>query len=171
MRILFSGVIAAGLLSSHLAAAQCARPIERTAFSVEELKSELMVTAITCKASAQYNAFMGRFKGDIAAREKELTGYFSRAYGRASQKQHDDYITNLANAQAQASLKSGGGFCDERLTMFDEVMALQGPQDLADYARGKDLAVPAVLSTCSGTETTKPVIREAMARRTVSHKK
>lgn len=166
MRPLFSSLLAVGLLSSHLAAAQCARSSERTAFDVEELKSELMVTAISCKANDEYNQFMGRYKGDIAGDEKTIDGYFHRAYGRQGQKEHDEYITNLANAQSQQGMKQGTAFCDERQGMFSEVMALPSANDLADYARGKNLVSPVDFETCTGPE---PVVKTHGGRRSTHH--
>lgn len=162
MRVLFPGALAALLLTGQVAqAASCARPIEASAFSVEELKSQLMVTALACKSQDRYNAFMGRFQGDVASNEKSLNGFFARTYGKQAQKQHDDYITQLANAQSQQGIAPGSNLCGERMAMFDEVMALQTAQDLPDYARGKNLASPTSVAGCVG----EPEVRQASTRK------
>ena len=127
MRILFSSLVAAGLLTSQMASAEsCARPADKTAFDVAGLKSHLMVTAITCEATERYNAFIARYRPNLLAEEKVLTAYFSRTYGKRAQAQHDDYITSLANSQSQDGLKSGTSFCDQNISMFDDVMKLSG---------------------------------------------
>lgn len=150
MRLLSSCLVVAGLLTTQIAAAaECARSIERPAFDVEELKSQLMVTAIACKANSDYNAFINRYRSDIVDNEKLINTYFSRNFGRHGQKEHDEYITSLANVQSQQSMKQGTGFCGERMSMFQEVMALPSAQDLSPYAQGKDLVMPAALTICT----------------------
>lgn len=150
MRLLFSSVAAAALLVSHLAAAQsCARPPEKAAFDVAGLKSQLMVTAISCQAEEKYNAFVMRFRPDLVGTEKTLTSYFNRTFGRRGQQEHDDYITSLANAQSQSGIRSGTLFCQQNVSLFDEVMALRSGADLSTLAAGKGLTQPVALIECA----------------------
>ncbi len=151
MRILFSGLIAAGLVTSQIAAAECTRPNDHAAFDVTGLKTQLMVTALTCSADERYNAFIVKFRPDLVAQEKLLNTYFSRTYGRSATKQHDDYITQLANSQSQTGLKQGSLFCDRNVGIFDEVMALRSGAELSDFAAGKALSQPVSLTSCGGT--------------------
>ncbi len=152
MRPLFSAIVAAGLLVSNFASAayadQCARPVERAAFDIAGLKSQLMVTAISCQLEEKYNAFILRYRTDLVTEEKSLNSYFNRAYGRSSQKQHDDYITLLANAQSENGIKAGTLFCTQNTMMFDEVMALKDGHDLPTYAAAKTLTQPVTLVDC-----------------------
>ena len=153
MRVRFTGLVAAGLLFSQIAAAEpCVRPADRAAFDMEGLKSELMVTALSCNAQDKYNAFVSRYRGDLGTEEKALTAYFSRSYGRGSQKAHDDYVTNLANVQSGDGLKAGTLFCARNVAMFDEVQALKGGSEVPDYVAGKDITQPMALTTCTGAE-------------------
>lgn len=150
MRILFSGCLAAGLLVSQMAFAQsCARPADKTAFDVAGLKSQLMVTAITCEATDRYNAFIMRYRPNLVAQEKVLTAYFSRNFGKRAQAQHDDYVTSLANSQSENGLKSGTAFCNQNLAMFDQVMALHSGNELADFASNRSIVQPIVLIACT----------------------
>jgi hypothetical protein len=168
MRILFSGLIAAGLLTSQMAAAQnCARPADKTAFDVAGLKSQLMVTAITCEATERYNAFIMRYRPDLVAQEKVLNAYFGRNFGKRAQAEHDDYITNLANSQSQNGLKAGTGFCGSNMAMFDEVMKLPSGHELPEFATGKSPIQPIALVTCT---TPEPRARVRQASATTSHK-
>jgi hypothetical protein len=156
MRHAVIATLAAGLLVSNLLAGaanadQCARPVDKTAFDVAGLKSQLMVTAIACQAEEKYNAFVARFRTDLQSHERALNGYFSRAYGRNAERQHDDYITSLANAQSETGIKAGTLFCQQNLAMFDEVLALKDGTALPTYAAGKSLTQPIMLTNCSVT--------------------
>ncbi len=166
-RIRLTGLVTAGLLFSQIAAAEpCVRPADRAAFDMEGLKSELMVTALSCNAQDKYNAFVTRYRSELGTQEKALGAYFSRSYGRGSQKAHDDYITNLANVQSGDGLKAGTLFCARNVAMFDEVQALKGGAEVPDYVAGKDITQPMALTTCTGAE---PLVRNASSRERGGH--
>ena len=174
MRILMSGLLAAGLLGSQIATAaeQCARPADRTAFDMQGLKSELMVTALSCGVQPRYNAFITRFRTDLGVEEKALNTYFSRFYGRSGQKAHDDYVTQLANEQSSDGLKAGTAFCARNVGMFDEVQALRGVSEVSSYVTGKDIIQPVSLQECGAGETTgRAGVHQVSAKRTVPHHK
>lgn len=166
MRFLTSILVAAGLLTSHAATAQtCARGPDHLAFDVAGLKSQLMVTALTCNEQDKYNAFIVKYRPDLVEQDKNLNSYFSRAHGRRARAQFDDYITQLANSQSQYGLRRGTLFCDENKGVFDEVMALKGGSELPDFAAGKSLSQPVSLTTCAA-EPAKPAranVRKAAA--------
>ena len=173
MRLLGAGVAAMGLMAAGAATAathhhhvvrghtgagtsvamggpQCGPAAsESDAFDVAGLKSELMVTALSCGEHDKYNSFIRKFNPDLLAEEAALNKYFSRAFGRTAQKAHDDYITQLANVQADRGLSAGVAFCEQRRSMFDEVASLDSANDLVEYAHGKDIVQPADFVTCS----------------------
>lgn len=163
MRISLSGLLAVGLLSSHVASAQnCARPADLAAFDLAGLKTQLMVTALTCNANDRYDAFVMKYRPTLLENEKALGSYFNRAHGRRSQqKQQDDYITQLANSHSQTGLKQGNRFCDRNLGVFDEVMALRDSSELADFAAGKSHSQPLSLSNCTAAEPSQTQARPA----------
>jgi hypothetical protein len=73
MRTMVSAVLATGLLSAGIAAAQpCAKPADLTALDVASLKSKLMVTALTCNQQDRYNDFVNRFRSDLTTHERAL---------------------------------------------------------------------------------------------------
>jgi len=145
--------LACTALAPLASAEPCAHPSEIRAFEVASLKSELMVVAIACQAQDRYNDFVMRFRHDLLSGERALHDYFARVAGRGGQKRHDDYITNLANAQSEDGVQQGTLFCQQHLGMFNEVMALGTGNDLPAYALSKSLVQPIALSEC--TETTK----------------
>ncbi len=130
-----------------LAATQCKTPADREMFEVEALKSQLVVLAVTCHQSTQYNAFVGRYQSALAGYDHSLDAYFKRAFGRSAEREHDAFITNLANAQSTDGLRQGTDFCPRNDILFHEVMALENPSELPPYAAGKDL-VPVSLGDC-----------------------
>jgi hypothetical protein len=149
MRILLSTLVSIGLLAGQAARAEgCARPTERAAFDVAGLKSQLMVTAITCRVEPRYNAFILRFRPDLVRHERTLAAYFDRSYGSRATMEHDDYITALANAQSQSGIRMGTAFCAQSVGLFDEVMALRHGTELPALAASKPLTQPVALVEC-----------------------
>jgi len=149
MRKLFSGFLAAGMLTTQIAAADpCARPVEKAAFDVTALKSQLMVTALACSAQDKYNAFVTKYRADLMKAEKALNSYFGRAFGRRGRQQHDEYITSLANAQSEAGTKLGAAYCQHELVMFDHVMPVSGASSLPSVATTEPVVQAASLTDC-----------------------
>jgi hypothetical protein len=148
MRPLIATIAAASLFSGSAFAQPCMRPAEKAAFDVTGLKSELMVIAIACQLRDKYNGFVGRYRADLLAQERNLNGYFTRTSGHRAQQEHDVYITNLANSQSQDGIRQGTLFCDQHLSMFDEVMALKSGGELAGYAAAKGLVQPMAVIEC-----------------------
>jgi hypothetical protein len=127
----------------------CAKPPEKLAFELSTLKSQLMVTAISCNAQDKYNSFIARYRPDLVSSEKLITGFFGRAYGRRAQQEQDDYITQTANAQSQLSIKSGTAFCDLNASLFDGVMSLKSSSDLPAFAADKPIQRSLAVEECA----------------------
>ncbi len=160
--------------ATYVAGAHCAPTVTAPqAFEVSSRKSALMVTALSCNEQDRYNAFVAKFHPDLISEEDVLNHYFSRAYGRSAQTAHDDYITQLANVQAEGGLKAGVAFCEQRASMFDEVSALDNARDLSDYAQGKDIVQPASFTTCSAPSEPGRYahVRRISARTTTHHRR
>jgi phosphate-selective porin len=148
MRLMLSSLLAATLLSGPVFAAECAKPVEHTAMDLTSLKTNLMVMALTCKVDEKYNAFVVKYRPELVQTDKTLNAFFSRAYGRSSAKQRDDYVTQLANSLSQLGLKQGSAYCDRNLAVFEEVMGLRNSGELTDFAAGKAGAQPIAVSDC-----------------------
>ena len=150
MRLMFSSLLATGLLCAGIASAQpCARPADVSAFDIAGLKSKLMVTALTCNQQERYNQFVQRFRSDLMVHERALQAYFTRSFGGGrGQHEHDDYVTSLANTQSQSGIKQGTLFCQQNIGIFTEVMALEKGTDLPRYAASKTLPQPIEVVAC-----------------------
>ena len=129
-------------------AAACVRPAEKAAFDVANLKSQLMVTALSCSGEEKYKRFVERFRPDLITEEKSLTSFFGRAYGRQGQKEHDDFITQLANSQSQLSIKYGQSFCSANAGLLDDVMTVKTGNDLPAYAESKPIQKALAVEDC-----------------------
>ncbi len=162
MRMLVSGLLALGL-TSNIATAQCVRPGDYPAFDVTALKTKLMVTALTCSADEKYNAFITKYRPELASQDKALSSFFSHAHGRQARQQQDDYVTQLANVQSRTGLSQGSLFCHYNMGTFDEVMALRSGAELTDFAAGKSILQPVVTPEC--TAEPAPAARSSRARR------
>ena len=172
-RLAIAGVVFLGLSCGSVAsAASCGGSSAREAFDVQGLKSELMVTALSCKAQERYNGFVAKFRSALLREEERLNTYFRTTYGRRAQVEHDDYITQLANAQSEKGLQSGTIFCNQRMAMFDEVGALDNEQDLSNYAQAKDITQPATFETCAAPGVEKSTQTRSRSRSTkrVAHR-
>jgi len=150
MRGLVSGIVAASLLVGQVANAQpCAKPADKTAFDVAGLKSQLMVTALSCDVRERYNDFVHRFQPELMAQERALNAYFSRSFGRRGQQEHDDYITSLANTQSEIGIKLGTSFCQQNVGLFDAVLALPQGANLASFSADREFDQPITLVVCT----------------------
>ena len=128
----------------------CEFDTDRTAFDIEGLKSQLMLTALACKKQDKYNEFMSRYKPQVATAEAGLATYFKRSYGRQGQTPYDAYITNLADEQEKDGLKAGTAYCENLDVMFDEVMSLHDASELHDFTNAKAIVQPITFQTCTG---------------------
>ena len=122
-RFLVAGLAAALASAALPAVAQaqaCIQPVEKTAFDVRALQSQLMVAALACGEQDKYNAFVTRYQGELGGAYRAMATSYRRAGG---QKALDSYITTLANAQSQDGIRQGSHFCRNALPMFDAAMA------------------------------------------------
>ncbi len=149
MRRLVSAAAGLTMLCAQpvLADRQCASLSDQSAFEVQALRSELMVLATGCHDDDRYNAFIRRFQNDLQGNEKAINAYFQHRYGRTAQTEHDRFVTDLANAISRRGSGLGGDFCPRNGMIFNEVLALESPAELEDFAAGKDL-VPATVDIC-----------------------
>nr|WP_294516869.1 hypothetical protein [uncultured Rhodopila sp.] len=165
MRRLMSAAVALTMLSAQpvLAERQCASLADQSAFEVQALRSELMVLATGCHNDAQYNAFIHRFQGDLQANERLINAYFQHRYGRAGQTEHDRFVTELANAMSRQGSDMGGDFCPRNGLIFNEVLALDSPTELTDFAAGKNL-VPASIEICAPVASSSASARKTQGK-------
>ena len=141
-------LVAAALLAPGIASATCLKPYEGTAINIAGLKSQLMVTALSCDTRDRYNDFVLTFRPTLQHEDTALNSYFLRHYGRSWRSEHDDYITQLANTQSEAGIREGTQFCQANVGLFDQVLALKSPKDLMTFANDKPMLQPIDYDIC-----------------------
>jgi hypothetical protein len=112
----------------------CARPEEVDASKVIGVQTQLMQIALSCGRDDQYDTFVRKFQPQLKAQRDVLGGFFARAYGRYhSQALYDEYITQLADAESNYNLSSGGDFCSLSTGTLDQADALVSTDDLEKF--------------------------------------
>jgi hypothetical protein len=142
MSRLFATLVSVALLAPGIASATCLKSYEGTAINVAGLKSQLMVTALSCNTRDRYNAFVLTFRPTLQREDAALNSYFLHHYGRSWRSEHDDYITQLANMQSEAGIREGTQFCQDNVGLFDEVLALKTAKALMAFANEKPMLQP-----------------------------
>ena len=139
---------AVSLASTNAIAQSCANGREKAAFDLRALQTHLMVGALSCGMHDRYNAFVTRFQSDLAGAHRNLTGYFNRVHGRSAQRDLNQYITALANAQSQEGIRLGSHFCGKVGPMFDQVMRVAGNSDLLALSAQANLPQAYAVRAC-----------------------
>jgi hypothetical protein len=138
------------------AAARCLNAKERTAVRVRTLQTDLMVAALSCRAvpgrdfTGHYNAFVQRHGDRLISHSRVLQDYFSARYGANSRKQLDAFITAMANDASRRSMNSPT-FCDESVSLFQEVMRLE-KRELETWSDRHNAVLPVTLESCGAEE-------------------
>ncbi len=116
---------------------------EKAAFDLTALKSQLMVVSLTCRNDNHYNDFVRRFQRELGNADRTVGTWFNRTYGASNgRKQHDDFITTLANAQSQEGIRQGRVFCDNMTPFTGEVARLNTIGSATTYAANQQLGQP-----------------------------
>ena len=168
MSRLFATFVAAALLAPGIASATCLKQYEGTAINIAGLKSQLMVTALSCDTRDRYNDFVLTFRPTLQREDTALNTYFLRHYGRSWRSEHDDYITQLANTQSEAGIREGAQFCQANVGLFDQVLALKTPTELLAFANDKPMLQPIDYAVCGVPHRPvyQPTLVQAMATTT-----
>jgi hypothetical protein len=147
-------------------AAFCASPQEKAALQVAALKSRLMVTALACDREDSYNSFILANRPTLLDQEKTLSSYFARHYGRRGQTEHDEYITNLANAQSRRRIIDNANFCKDGEQLFKDVAALKAHPEVVTLASGRVISQPFNIVECPAgqPQQSRPAARQSTRR-------
>lgn len=127
-RVVIAGVVlgmattvAPGMASAK--AGICAGSQELAALETRVLQTELMVGALTCGQSQQYNAFVREYKTDLVKYGRTIRSFFQRAYGGGGKRKLNTFVTKLANDSSQRSNAARQGYCVLAAQLFDEASA------------------------------------------------
>jgi hypothetical protein len=154
---LCGAVIGSLVFAPAIANASCFTDAEWRAAHVKAMQLDLQVAALECadvqgaSYTNEYNSFVQRFNDRLAAEAKILKAHFQRVFGGQSGKELDIFVTNVANAASDRSMKDMS-FCANSAGMFRDALAIEKPaledaalQHLADHSEIGELcpAAPA----------------------------
>lgn len=132
-------------------APSCAKPVEKTAFDVVALQTRLMISGLDvtgCGNYSRYNDFVAKNRTELNAQRKNLALYFNRNYGKTSQKAQDDYISELANVQAQFRTRDADAFCKDTNDLLVQTSTVKTGKDLQAVANKVAVPQPMKLASC-----------------------
>jgi hypothetical protein len=145
--IVIVGFTALSMHAGHAAADVCSDPRDQVAVRTKTLQTELMVAALRCNTSRQYNAFVQKFESDLMTQGRQLRGYFSRSYGAESERRLNKFVTYLANAASLRSLSLGKGYCLRATSLLAIVMD-RNAGELAAYTATEQVDVASLAPVC-----------------------
>jgi hypothetical protein len=150
----FSAVLCLGITASPvavLADTTCHHSLDEKSIYMRSLQTGLMVSALTCNDSPQYNEFIHRFQPVLARDAKQLQSYYNHQAGGAEEL--NSFVTHLANDESQRSLQMGSAdYCANAAVLFQNVLALQ-PEQLEDFAATQPIIPDAPVHACPPTAT------------------
>jgi len=163
-RTIMTGLLAASLASP--AFAQCMQPTEKPGFDIRALQSQLMVLALTCSQTDEYNRFVTQNRAVLTGAYNDVQRHFRRVAGNAWQRQIDAYITNTANGHSQTGISQGSLFCSNQAQLFPQALAVSTREQLAQLSQQQRITQvyePAACATAPARNATRPPARSAPA--------
>lgn len=94
--------------------ASCADGREADALRVRSLQNRLMVGALACDQTDEYDAFVRKYDSVLSEHGRVMSDYFARRHGAQRAKRLvSDYLTAQANRHSLDSMRDRPGFCAE----------------------------------------------------------
>ena len=128
------------------AAALCARPQDLTALRAAALRQELMVAALTCRATADFNLFVTAYRDELLKSDRALRDFFLRQDASKGEGAYNAYKTRLANTSSLRSLHDPR-FCRSAKVAFDVALKRKGA--LAELASERPTPVATGYAICA----------------------
>ncbi len=164
-RVMLAAV--AAMTAGPALAQSCLQPAEQQGFHVRALQSQLMVAALACGKQDDYNAFVRKFQPQLASSYNSIQGHYRRTMGAGpGQRELDQYITQLANAQSQDGIRAGTHYCPLVTPLFTMALAQSDVTGLANFAVERNIVNPVSASECTaGAPTTRTATTTRSAAR------
>jgi len=136
------------LLLAARGAAACAKPEDLPPLRTRALQTELMVSALSCGNSKNYNSFVTAFRPELQQQGKAMQAFFKREHGGRAQAETDKFVTQLANLASQRSSKNKAAFCAGTKKLYGEVLALKKPAELKSFVAAQPAPVLPGVQSC-----------------------
>jgi hypothetical protein len=123
-----------------------------TALRAAALQQELMVAALTCHATADFNLFVTTYRDALLKTDRALKDFFLRQGASKGEDAYNAYKTRLANESSLRSLHDPR-FCRSAKVVFDVALKRKGA--VAELASERPTPVATGYAICSpgATET------------------
>lgn len=133
------------------ALSSCIKGQTQTAFEIQALKTEMMLTAVTCEKTQEYNNKMQILKPYFVKYESVVKLWFNKKYTNTSVQKYDRYITDLANELEQTPERHNADiFCNDNVSnVFQDLDQISTQAGLEQYAHFKRFKQPGEIAWCS----------------------
>jgi hypothetical protein len=141
----------APVASSAAAAASgpCKATSDEKSVYMRSLQTDLMVGALTCSTSDQYNSFIHQFQSVLKTDATHLQSYFKKQHGKGGADDLNVFVTHLANDESERSIALGqAAYCDNTARLFQTVLALP-PAKVEDFAATMPISSEAPVRKCT----------------------
>ena len=138
-------------------ASSCKRTADEKSVFMRALQTDLMVAALTCNSSDQYNSFIHQFQPVLIKDNKTLAAYFKKRHGKSGTTEMNAFVTHLANDESQRSIAEGTAqYCDDSGKLI--TAALAEPSDKIEEFSTEQvtLAADAPVKLCAGAAKSSP---------------
>ncbi len=125
-----------GSSGSLMAAPVCATQDDMAAFRTAAVQQQLMVAALTCKDTDDYNRFVIAYRPELQKSDAALKAFFIR---QGNVAEYDTFKTKLANLSSLSTIANGAAYCRNANAAFD--MALHSHQSLASFVADQRLMI------------------------------
>lgn len=102
------------------AAPACVTGADETALQMRTVQTELMVAALSCSATANYNAFVTGNQKTLMAAHGQLQKFFKSHGG---EKALNAFITRLANESSRRSISNIALFCQQTGYLYVAILS------------------------------------------------
>ena len=129
----------------------CHRSADEKSVYMRALQTDLMVSALTCNISDQYNVFIHQFQPVLVKDAKQLQSYYKKTHGKGGPTELNAFVTHLANDESERSIQEGQAqYCDEATKLFTAVLALPSTQ-VEDFSTQLAISADAPVKPCAST--------------------
>jgi hypothetical protein len=129
-------------------AGQCTSGKEQSISAVLALREHMVMLAVKCGRTEDYETFSRRFLPALQANETSVTAWFARKYGAGGAAQKDRYTSELVDIASRDALGQGEEYCFSAANrLINGLDAQKSGDDLARFVAANDPA-PANMSLC-----------------------
>jgi hypothetical protein len=125
----------------------CAHPDEMSAIKTAAIQQRLMVAALSCQATQDYNHFVQSHQKELQTSDHNLQNFFIRMHGKTGTEEYHAFKTRMANASSMDSIRDFTGYCASAKQMFDEA-AGNSNMTLAAFISSKETSVDHAYDVC-----------------------